>query len=142
MEILNDRIFTIENNQIWPLTFRYGGYLLRTWLMRLYNALQYLMQSQKKFNKTHSSVLAIVKGGFGILKSSWHCLLKRLDSNLENLSSIVITCVVLHIILQFSGDNDDNILKEILNQEQHIRNQRRNNNGNPDPNINNPRLLV
>ena len=48
-------------------------------------------------------------------------------------------------ICQLSGDeyvDDDNILEEILDQEQRIRNQRRNNIANPAPNANNIRLLI
>ena len=86
----------------------------------------------------------MMERGFGILNVSWCRLLKRLDGNLENLSFVVITCVVLHIVFQFSADNyvnDDNILEEILNQEQHIRNQRRNKNRNPGPKANILRLF-
>ena len=87
----------------------------------------------------------IVERGFGILKVQWRCLLKCLDANIENVSSVIIICVVLYNIFQFTGDNyvdDNNIFKKVLNREQHIRNQRGNNNRNPGLNTNNIRLLV
>ena len=42
MEILNEPIFTNENNQIWSLIIGDGGYSLVTWLMRPHNFLQNL----------------------------------------------------------------------------------------------------
>ena len=125
MEVTSDPIVPIENNQVRPIILGDGGYPLLTWLMKPYNITRPLTQSQKKFNKTLSSARAVVERGFGILKARWRCLLKRLDANIENVSSIVVTCVVLHNIFQLSGDDyvdEDNILEGILDEVERIRN--------------------
>ena len=41
---------------------------------------------------------------FGVLKDHWHCLLKRLDNRLINVSDIIITCCTLHNICQERSD--------------------------------------
>ena len=61
-----------------------------------------------------------------MLKGRWRCLLKRLDNDLESVSSIIITCCVLHNICQQNHDNcidDDDVFENILEQE---RRERRN----------------
>lgn len=119
-----------------------GGYPLLTCLMRPYNFFQNLMQSQKMFNKTFSSARVISERGLGILKAWGRSLLKHLDANIENVSSIIITCAVFHNICQFSGINYVEIISRTTIMEQHIRKQRCSNNGNLDPNANNIKLLV
>ena len=47
----------------------------------------------------------VVENAFGRLKGHWRCLMKRLDSQLENVSKIVATCVVLHNICETFGDS-------------------------------------
>ena len=47
--------------------------------------------------------------GFGLLKVCWPCLLKRLDNDIENVASIIISCFILHNILQINGDNYEDV---------------------------------
>ena len=57
-------------------------------------------------------------------------MLKRLDNQIENVSSVVITCCVLHNICQMNKDeyiNDDGILEEVLRQKREARQRRRQN---------------
>ena len=52
--------------------------------------------------------------------------MKRLDCEIENVSSVIITCVVLHNICQIAGDHyvdHDDILETIIGQEQRARTQ-------------------
>ena len=65
--------------------------------------------------------------GFGLLKVRWRCLLKRLDILMENISSTIITCCVLHNICQQQGDDyidHDNILPAVLHHERMARRRR------------------
>ena len=127
----------IENVRVRPLLVGDGGYPLSTWLMRPYNFNLNLSQQQKFFNRALSSCRSSVERSFGILKTRWRCLLKRLDSNLENISNVIITCIVLHNICQINKDfyeDDDGVLDEIILQEREARLRRRGNNvvGPPD----------
>ena len=74
-----------------------------------------------------SSARVTVERAFGVLKGRWRCLLKRLDNDLESLSSIIITCCVLHNICQQYHDNyidDDDVLENVLKQEKRERRNR------------------
>ena len=67
---------------------------------------------------------------FGILKARWRCLLKRLDNQIEIVSSVAIRCCVLHNICQMNKDeyiDDDGILEEVLRQEWEAGQRRRQN---------------
>ena len=72
--------------------------------MRPYNIGQNIDPRKPKFNKTLRGESVTIERGFGILKAHWRCLLKRLDSEIEDVSNVIITCVVLHNVCQFSGD--------------------------------------
>ena len=62
-----------------------------------------------------------------LLKGTWRCLLKPLDNDLESVSSIIITCCVLHSIFQQNHNNyinDDDVLENVLEQERRERRNR------------------
>ena len=121
----------VENVRVRPIILGDGGYPLSTWLLRPYNFGLNLSPQQKLFNRALSSSRSSVERSFGILKARWRCLLKRLDSNLENISHVIITCVVLHNICQSNKDfyeDDDGLLEEIIRHERQARLRRRQNN--------------
>ena len=95
-----------------------------------------LTRPQRKFNKILSKGRVHVKRSFGILKARWRCLLKRLDNEIENVSSVIVTCCVLHNICQIYKDNyvdDDGHLENILRNEREAGQRRRQNfQRNPD----------
>ena len=95
-QILNSPNDVIENVTIRPLILGDGGYPLLTWLMRPYNIGQNIDPRKAKFNKKLCGVRVTIERGSEILKARWRCLLKRLDSEIENVSNMIITCVVLH----------------------------------------------
>ena len=64
-----------------------------------------ILPNSKKLNYRQSRARMVVENSFGRLKGRWRCLLKRLDSDLENVTKIVATCVVLHNICEILGDN-------------------------------------
>ena len=87
-----------ENIAICPLIYW-------IWKIPLINlaseALQYSRKyKQVKFSKYLSGVH--VTRGFGTLKGFWRCFLKRLNSEIENVSNVIIACVVLHNTVQLN----------------------------------------
>ena len=75
-QILNFPNDVIENVTICPLILGDGGYLLITWLMRLYNIGQNIDSRKAKFNKKLCGARATIERGFGILKACWRYPLK------------------------------------------------------------------
>ena len=82
-----------------------GAYPATTWQDKPYSFNLHLSDTEKNFNKHRSSARVTVERVFGVLKGRWRCLLKRLDNDLESVSSIIITCCVLHNICQQNHDN-------------------------------------
>ena len=119
-QILNCPNDIIANVIIRLLIPRDGGYPLLTWLMWPYNIGQNIDPRKVKFNKKLCGARVTIERGFRILKACWRCHLKRLDSNIENLSNVIIICVVLHNMCQFNGDkylDEDEVLQQVLRQE-------------------------
>lgn len=86
----------------------HGAYPLSTYLLKPYPLIVNLSKT-----KCLSFVRAVVGRAFGILNARWRCLLKLLYSSIENVSTIIMTCCVLHNICHISWDeyiNDDGLL--------------------------------
>lgn len=108
-----------------PVLLGDGAYPASMWLLKPYPLRNDLTQEQK-FNKKLSSSRYAAENAFGILKSRWRCLMKRLDNNLENISGVVMTCVILHNICQSRKDeyiDDDHVLDGVIRQER-LRNKK------------------
>ena len=121
---------TVQDIATRPILLGDGGYPLTSWLIIPCKFSVNLSQSEKKFNKSLSSSCLNVERAFGILKARCKSLLKRLGCKIENVSSFIITCVMLHNICQIAGDDyvdHGNILETIIAQEQRARTQRREN---------------
>ena len=130
-EILTKPEDVIENSRVRPLVLGDGAYPLLPWLLKPYNFGPALTRFEKLFNKKLSSARVTVERTFGILKVHRRCLLKRLDNHIENLSTDVITCCVLHNICQMNRDDyldQDGILEVILAHERERRGKRRQSN--------------
>ena len=138
--ILNFPNDVIENATIPPLIYGDEGHPLLTWLMRLYNIGPNIDARKAKFNKKLCGARVSIEREFGILKVRWGCLLKQFDSEIENFSNVIITCVVLHNMYQFNGDeylDEDEVLEQVLRQECEAKQRRRRqNNANPSPSAN------
>ena len=83
--------------------------------------------TETSFNKDLPSARVTVERALRVLKGRWRCLLKRLYNDLESLSSMIITCCMLHNICQQNHDNyiDDNaVLENVLEQEKKERRNR------------------
>ena len=134
-QILNFPIDVTENVTIRPFILGNGGYPLLTWLMRPCNIGQNIDPRKAKFNKKLCGVRVTIERGFWILKARWRCLLKRLDSEIKNVLNVIITCVALRNMCQFSRDeylDENEVLEQVLRQEREARQRRRRqNNANP-----------
>ena len=126
-EILPSPEDIIEGQRVGPLILGDGSYPLLKWLIKPYNFGPALSRSERKFNRKLSSVRSAAERCFGLLKARWRCLLKRLDSEIENIPETIITCAVLHNICQINNEeyiDDDGVLENILRFEREARQRR------------------
>ena len=63
-----------------------------------------MSRQEKKFNYRLSHAQVVVDNAFGRLKGHWRCLLKRNESNTNNMPKIIARCVVLHNICELFGE--------------------------------------
>ena len=84
-----------------------------------YNFTQTLTPQEKRFNKLLSSARVTAERAFGVLKARWRCLLTLLDTNLENVSDVIITCFALHNFCQINNKlyQDDETLEYPIQEE-------------------------
>ena len=66
------------------------------------------------FNFVHSSTRMIIEQSFGLLKARWRILLKRQDTQFENMHYVISVCFILHNICL---NNNDDFLFESLENE-------------------------
>ena len=126
-DILDSLQELINGLLVRPLILGGGAYPPTTWQVKPYSFNLNLSDTEKSFNKHLSSTRATVERAFGVLKGRWRCLLKRLDNDLESVSSIIITCCVLHNICLQNHDNyidDDDLLENVLERERRERRNR------------------
>ena len=118
----------VENIRIKPLILADGAYPLSSYLMKPYPLTNALTPAQIKFNKKLSGARVTVERAFGILKARWRMLLKRLDSQITNVSDTIIACCVLHDFCQLQNDeyiDDDEVLQELICKEREANRARR-----------------
>ena len=85
---------------------------------------------ETNFNFVHSSTRMIIEQAFGLLKARWRILLKRQDTQFENMHYVISACFILHNICL---NNKDDFLFESLENETldiEINNTNNPNNGN------------
>ena len=66
------------------------------------------------------SARLVAERAFCILKARWCCLLKRIDTEIANVSNQITACSVLHNIYRENGEeyiDMDGVLAEILRNE-------------------------
>ena len=113
----------IEEMHVRPLLSEDGAYPSTTWLVKPYLSNIRPTDTQKKINKSLSSARVIVERGFGLLKSRWRCLLKRLDNNIEYVTNVILV-FVLHNFTQIRGNkyiDHENLLDIIIREERNAR---------------------
>ncbi|XP_077182267.1 M-phase inducer phosphatase 3 isoform X4 [Paroedura picta] len=94
---------TIEGVRVPALVLGDGVYPLRCWLMTPYKRPRTDVQSH--YNLSHSRARNVVERAFGRLKSRFHCLMSRLHVHIDNVTPLIIACVILHNICEDKGHN-------------------------------------
>ena len=71
-----------------------------------------LSQEQKRFNYQLSRARVVVECAFGRLKGRWRSIMKRNDTNVSFMPTLVTACCILHNLCEIHGDSfDDNWLE-------------------------------
>ena len=94
---------TICNSTVPLVMLGDPAYPLKTWLMKPFSDTG-LTQRQRKFNYRLSRAYVVVECAFGRLKGRWRSLLKRNDSKMTNIPTLVTACCVLHNRFKLNGD--------------------------------------
>ena len=79
------------------------AYPLRTWLMKPFSDAG-LTAKQRKFNYQLSCARVAVENAFGRLKGRWRSLMKRNDTDIKFLPTMVTACCILHNLCEIHGD--------------------------------------
>ena len=74
--------------------------------------------TEKKNSKAFSLLRVTSECAFGILKARWRCFLNNLDSQIENISKVIIVDYIYN----------NGILEAVIRQERNARRRRRNHN--------------
>ena len=86
-----------------PLIVGDSAFPLRTWLMKPYtNAV--LTPQQRNFNYRLSRARMVTEGAYGQLKGRWRVLLRKSESNQDNVRITILACMVLHNTCIAQGD--------------------------------------
>ena len=91
------------------------AYPLLSWLMKPYSVSGTFRRKQRHFNYRLSRTCIVVECAFGHLKGRWRCLMKRNDSDLMFMPTLVNACCVLHNLCEVHSDrfDDDWLCEEI-----------------------------
>ena len=84
-----------------------AAYPLRSWLLKPYRENIGTPEENKNFNYRLSRARIIIECAFGKLKGRWRALLKRNDSHVSLMPTIVMACVILHNICEHRGEEFD-----------------------------------
>lgn len=72
--------------------------------MKGYTKIARLTPQEDSFNVYLNSNRVDIEMAFGRLKARWRCLLKRIDLYYTSVPKVVITCCVLHNIMEFKNE--------------------------------------
>ena len=102
-EILTKPTIVIGGNQLRPYLLGDSAYPLSNWLLKPF---PYGTNDprEREFNEELSSARVKVECAFGMLKSRWRILHKRLDCKISFINKIAVACAVLHNFCISAGD--------------------------------------
>ena len=86
-----------------------SAYGLTNWLMRPFTDRGNLNNEEVAFNTAHSKTRVVVENAFGRLQGRFRSLGRRLDQSVENATTTVTACCVLH--------NYGEVMKEEFDEE-------------------------
>ena len=95
-ELFPNQTVDIEGIQMPIVLLGDPAYPFMAWLMKPFSDNGRLTREQHIFNYRLSKVRMVVENAFGRLRGRWRFLLKRNDSNLNNVTNIVAGCCMLH----------------------------------------------
>lgn len=79
-------------------------YPLQKWLLKPFSDTDNLTVDQQLYNRKVTHALAVVENAFGRLKGRWRCLMKRNDSDIELVKTMVLACCALHNLCEHHGE--------------------------------------
>ena len=106
-QILSGPMRNINGTEIGPLLAGDSAYPLTNWLMKPFPDRGRLTAEQRKFNLKFSALRCVVERAFGMLKSRWRIILKKIEQKTTTLKRTVIVACVLHNICIERGDLHD-----------------------------------
>ena len=88
------------------------AYPLLPWLIKPFSGTGPMSREQKRFNYQLSRARVVVECAFGRLKGRWRSIMKRNDTNVSFMPTLVTACCILHNLCEIHGDSfDDNWLE-------------------------------
>ena len=85
----------IEGRTVAPLVLGDSVFPLQAWLMKPYTDAT-LTAEQKYFNYRLSRARMVTEGAYGQLKARWRVLLRKCESDTEQIKITTLACIVLH----------------------------------------------
>ncbi|XP_060765273.1 uncharacterized protein LOC132873584 isoform X2 [Neoarius graeffei] len=73
-----------------------AAFPLQSWLMKPFSETGQLTPEQRTYNQKICCASSVAEKAFTRLKGRWRCLLKRNDSQIDLVKTMVLTCCVLH----------------------------------------------
>ena len=95
---------TLSGTSIPLLILGDPAYPLRTWLIKPFSDIG-LSAKQKKFNYRLSRAHVTVENAFGRLKGRWRSLMKRNDTDVKFMPTLITACCILHNMCETRGDS-------------------------------------
>ena len=92
------------------------GFPLKPYLMKPFSS-RTLETTEKVFNYRLSRARMTAEDAFGLLAARWRIFHTEIEANLELVSQIIQTCIVLHNFLIDEGDNDCSMFRDSIANE-------------------------
>ncbi|KAM4677598.1 uncharacterized protein O3C94_009686 [Discoglossus pictus] len=92
------------------------SYPLLPWLMTPLT--EHTNPGHEEMNRRFSSALGVAQTAFAHLKSRWRCLLKRNDTDLSFLPTLIAACCTLHNVCESCGDPFEEHWQEEATEEE------------------------
>ena len=87
----------VDKQNVPPLVIADSAFPLTTWLMKPFTH-AVLSEKQRYFNYRLSRARMVTEGAYGQLKGRWRVLLRKCESDSENVRRFALACMVLHNI--------------------------------------------
>lgn len=119
-EFLENPRKDVDGIAVSPYLLGDSAYPMELWLMKPYSDAT-TDRKEKKFNYQLSKARVCIEQAFGVLKSRFRILTKRIDVAPAMASKIAVACAVLHNFCIDSGDRwEDQVLPQDTTQGQHV----------------------